>query len=156
MRKTILKMNSVVLSLAFSLALLCGCGLTQEPVLGSYLLNGSDENSYIQVEQDYLEFVNVDFTEFTNNFINGMGTVFYTDIATGEDHEIVIAEATEDELNVLRKDYALSLDGKLPYLYEKDGKVAYILLTESGLMLDYNPKAKTITFLEMDFALASK
>ncbi|MDR2714952.1 MAG: hypothetical protein LBB42_05495 [Coriobacteriales bacterium] len=157
MRKTILKMNSIVLSLAFSLTLLWGCGLAQEPALGNYLLNGSDESSYIQVENDNIEFVNVDMNKLADSLINGTNSIFYTDTTTGEDHEIVVAEATEEELSEVRNDLLHSLDGKQPYLYEKDGNVAIIYLTErAGLMLDYNPKTKTITFLEMDFTLASK
>jgi len=102
---------------------LCSCGKDNGPSKGTYHLitdSGVDKNSYIEVlNESTMVFTNVDATEFIEAIIQAAeqinGSVTMPDPQTGENKEIVIAEASTDEINEFRVFMKMNFTGERKY-----------------------------------------
>jgi len=124
---------------------------------GKYTLlleNGDvDQNSYIHIiNENTLEFVNVNSDEYVDGFLEDLYSFPVTD-DTGVTIERLKEDATEEELTSIREDYKKDLNGELVYHHEQDGNVHNIIVEFKAISisLEYFPDEKKIEFLNQMF-----
>jgi len=156
MKKRCLKTISIFLCIISTIIFTTSCRQSTENgvEIGRYILNGTDESSYIRVSRDYLELINVDTSEIIEGIIFAFTSFPLTNNETGEELLITPTEATDEELDIMRDLFSYFFEGELRYMHEIHGEVEEIILTEGfSFVLEYFSDTRTIIFFNKEFIL---